>query len=72
MTDPGTPQALRHLWASPALFVLGAFVAFSVVGSREAGWALGRTAVPVGADDGAVRDQRGVPRYRRGWPMIGT
>ncbi|MEU0910361.1 hypothetical protein [Streptomyces althioticus] len=40
MTDPGTPQALRHLWASPALFVLGAFVAFNVVGSREAGWAL--------------------------------
>ena len=40
MTDPGTSQALRHLWASPALFVLGAFVAFNVVGSREAGWAL--------------------------------
>ncbi|MBJ6644791.1 hypothetical protein ACFT8V_28845 [Streptomyces griseoincarnatus] len=40
MTDPGTPQALRHPWASPAPFVLGAFVAFDVVGSREAGWAL--------------------------------
>ncbi len=38
MTDPGTPQALRHLWASPALFVLGAFVAFDVAGSPEAGW----------------------------------
>ncbi|MGA5145492.1 ankyrin repeat domain-containing protein [Streptomyces griseoincarnatus] len=38
MTDPGTPQALRHLWASPALFVLGAFVAFDVVGGPEAGW----------------------------------
>ncbi|MGA5439758.1 ankyrin repeat domain-containing protein [Streptomyces griseoincarnatus] len=37
---PGTPQALRHLRASPALFVLGAFVAFDVVGSPEAGWAL--------------------------------
>ncbi|MGW3553741.1 hypothetical protein ACWDLL_23195 [Streptomyces griseoincarnatus] len=40
MTDPGTPQALRHPWASPALFVLGAFVAFNVAGSREARWAL--------------------------------
>ncbi|MGY1526567.1 hypothetical protein ACW69C_22850 [Streptomyces sp. MN3] len=40
MTDPGTPQALRHPWASPALFVLGAFVAFDVVGRREPGWAL--------------------------------
>ncbi|NUV52848.1 hypothetical protein G6W51_07995 [Streptomyces coelicolor] len=40
MTDPGTPQALRHLWTSPALFVLGAFVAFDVVGGPEAGWAL--------------------------------
>ncbi|MFC8939676.1 ankyrin repeat domain-containing protein [Streptomyces griseoincarnatus] len=40
MTDPGTPQALRHLWASPALFALGAFVAFDAVGSPEAGRAL--------------------------------
>ncbi|WPW20463.1 hypothetical protein [Streptomyces sp. HNS054] len=40
MTAPGTPQALRHLWASPAPFLLGAFVAFDVVGSREARWAV--------------------------------
>lgn len=90
MTDPGTPQALRHLWASPALFVPGAFVAFNVVVSREPGGGVGpdgrgpsgpvvalgwqavrrerpETAfvvVPLslaGADDGAVRDRRGVP-----------
>lgn len=38
---PGTPQALRHLWASPALFVPGAFVAFNVVVSREPGGGVG-------------------------------
>ncbi len=35
MTAPGTPQALRHLWASRAPFLLGTFVAFDVVGSRD-------------------------------------
>ncbi|XMA37966.1 hypothetical protein O1157_18840 [Streptomyces albogriseolus] len=40
MSDVEAPQALRHLWASPALFVLAAFVAFNVAGSRGAGWAL--------------------------------
>lgn len=40
MSNVEAPQALRHLWASPALFVLAAFVAFNVAGSRGAGWAL--------------------------------
>lgn len=39
-SESEAPRALRHLWASPALFVLGAFVAFNVVGSGDAGWLL--------------------------------
>ncbi|MFF1275078.1 hypothetical protein ACFVZC_16925 [Streptomyces marokkonensis] len=40
MANSEAPRALRHLWASPALFVLAAFVAFNVVGSGDAGWTL--------------------------------
>ncbi|WP_405938062.1 hypothetical protein OG338_16610 [Streptomyces sp. NBC_00726] len=40
MTGTDTHPALRHLWASPALFITGAFAAFNIFGSRDAGWAL--------------------------------
>ncbi|MFK0096715.1 hypothetical protein [Streptomyces sp. NPDC091040] len=31
---------LRHLWASPAIFIAGAFLAFNIFGSWGVGWAL--------------------------------
>ncbi|MCX5078614.1 hypothetical protein OHA84_37080 [Streptomyces sp. NBC_00513] len=31
---------LRHLWASPAYFITGAFIAFNIFGNRGVGWAL--------------------------------
>ncbi|MEU8293732.1 hypothetical protein [Streptomyces pseudogriseolus] len=40
MADSGAPRALRHLWASPAVFVMAAFVAFNVVERGDAGWVL--------------------------------
>ncbi|MGA5605680.1 hypothetical protein ACPCUF_32430 [Streptomyces griseoincarnatus] len=46
MTDPGTPQALRHLWASPALFVLGGVRRVRRRRGPEAGWALVPLALP--------------------------
>ncbi|MFE0644248.1 hypothetical protein ACFW2Y_21950 [Streptomyces sp. NPDC058877] len=40
MAPTEAPQTIKHLWASPALFVLAAFIAFNLVGSTGAGWAL--------------------------------
>ncbi|MEV6649230.1 hypothetical protein [Streptomyces sp. NPDC051219] len=40
MTPTDSAPALRHLWASPALFITAAFVAFNFFGSRGVGWAL--------------------------------
>jgi hypothetical protein len=40
MSNTESPQMLRHLWASPAIFILAAFISFNVVGNRDAGWTL--------------------------------
>ncbi|MFH0521735.1 hypothetical protein ACHBTE_31715 [Streptomyces sp. M41] len=57
----GMSEALKHLWASPFCFITAAFIAFNVVGHKNAGWSLMAAALTgpaIALTWGAVRRER--------------